>query len=138
MPTKKKAKPKATSGPKASANAEFESTFKELKRVLGAFAPKLKVTDDEPHKYTLVTKSKNWRGQHMFFGALMQGKAYVSYHIMALYMDPELIKTVPPELKKRMQGKACFNFRSPDDVVFRQLKDVTQACLEKYRAKNWL
>jgi hypothetical protein len=74
----------------------------------------------------------------MFFGAVMTGKAYVSYHLMPLYACPELTATISPELKKRMQGKSCFNFREPDSALFAQLGDLTKAGLEKYRAKKWL
>ena len=48
----------------------------------------------------------------MFFGAVVTGKAYVSYHLMPLYTCPWLVKTVSADLKKRMQGKSCFNFRA--------------------------
>jgi hypothetical protein len=132
-----KTKP-AGSASLARAGADFERTFQGLRKVLAAFAPKLRVTSDEPRKYYLVTKANSWRGGPMFFGAVMQGKAYISYHLMALYLYPELKKSLPPELNQHMQGKACFNFRAPDDVLFRQLKDVTRRVLEKYRAEKWL
>ena len=54
------------------------------------------------------------------------------------YTHPELKKPISAELKKRMQGKACFNFRSPDQELFRELADLTQSGLEKYRAKGWM
>jgi hypothetical protein len=74
----------------------------------------------------------------MFFGAVMMGKAYASYHLMPLYVCPELVRTISPELKKRMQGKSCFNFREPDPALFAQLGNLTKASLEKYREKKWL
>ena len=48
----------------------------------------------------------------MFFGSVRLGKAYVSYHLMPLYMRPALTSLVSPVLKKRMQGKTCFNFKA--------------------------
>lgn len=74
----------------------------------------------------------------MFFGAVMTGKAYVSYHLMALYMHPELVAGLSPELKKRMQGKSCFNFHKADLELFKELSVVTGRGLEKYREKNRL
>ena len=74
----------------------------------------------------------------MFFGAVMMFKGYVSYHLMPLYACPELAKTVSSSLKKRMQGKSCFNFRAPDAALFAELSELTNAGLEEYRAKNWL
>ncbi len=136
LKTKPKTKPRAKSPARAS--ADFGAVFEELKKVMGTVAPQLRVIDDQPEKYSLVTQSKSWRGGPMFFGAITLGKAYVSYHLMALYVCPELTKEVPLGLGKRKQGKACFNFRAPDVALFAELRDLTKAGLEKYRAKNWL
>ena len=38
------------------------------------------------------------------------GKSYVSYYLMPVYATPGLVESLSPELRKRMQGKACFNF----------------------------
>lgn len=138
MPQAKNAKRKQTGVVKTSNNAAFAETFEGLKRILSEFAPALKITSNEPQKYYLVTKSKSWKGGPMFFGAVMLGKAYVSYHLMPLYTHPELVKSLSPELKKRMQGKSCFNFRNPNEALLRELRNLTQAGLEKYRAKSWL
>lgn len=157
MPTKKAAKKSVTKKASRAKNAktaalprgkkpatksatavDFAATFAGLKNVMDAFAGELLVTADEPKKYYLVTKSKSWKGGPMFFGAVMMGKAYVSYHLMPLYTHPELAKTVSPELKKRMQGKSCFNFREPDLALFAQLGELAKVGLEKYREKKWL
>ena len=122
----------------AADEGEFAAAFDGLKKVITAFAPELWVSADEPQKYYLVTKSHSWKGGPMFFGAVIMGKAYVSYHLMALYSCPELVKMISPELKKRMQGKSCFNFKAPDGALFAELGGLTRAGLEKYRAKNWL
>ncbi len=124
--------------PKSSPDANFAATFAGLKTVMSPFVTELQVTSDEARKYYLVTKAKSWKGGPMFFGAVMMGKAYVSYHLMPLYACPDLVKTVSSDLKKRMQGKSCFNFRVPDDVLFAELGVLTKAGLEKYRSKNWL
>jgi hypothetical protein len=132
--TRTSTKTKGSSG----ATADFAVTFAKLRGVMSAFAPELRVTVDEPHKYYVVTQSNSWRGGPMYFGAVMQGKAYVSYHLMPLYVCPELVKAVPPTLKKRMQGKACFNFRAPDDALFKELRELSQLGLNKYKSKKWL
>lgn len=147
MPTRKAKKGstrKTTAKARAKAkssrvvNADFATTFASLKKVMSGFDSELQATVDEPRKYYLVTRARSWRGGPMFFGAVMMGKAYVSYHLMALYTHPELVKTVSPELRKRMQGKSCFNFRAVDAPLFKELHELTRAGLEKYRAKNWL
>ncbi len=138
----KKTKTKTKTAPRSkrptAPAGDFADTFEGLKTIMGGVASHLHVTHDEPKKYQLVTKSSSWRGGPMYFGAVMMGKAYVSYHLMALYVCPELEKVVPAGLKKRKQGKACFNFRAPDAALFAELSELTKAGIEKYRAKNWL
>jgi hypothetical protein len=72
----------------------------------------------------------------MFFGAVISGRAYVSFHLMPLYWDPSLIENISPQLKKRMQGKSCFNFTSPDPALFRELGKLTGKGFALYREKN--
>ncbi len=66
------------------------------------------------------------------------GKNYVSYHLMPVYMNRVLQKRISPELKKRMQGKACLNFSEVNPALFRQLTDLTAACFEVYRALKYV
>ena len=66
-------------------------------------------------------------GRPLYFAGVKTGKNYVSYHVMPLYMKPDLLKVVPPALKKRMQGKACFNFTTVDRDQLKDLASVTKA-----------
>jgi hypothetical protein len=66
-----------------------------------------------------------------------RGKNYVSFHLMPIYMNPALQKRVSPQLKKRMQGKACFNFSAVDPVLFRELEELTAAGFAGYRERGF-
>jgi len=91
---------------------DFEATFAALKPILAKYAKSLTVKKDTPTEYTVYSKEPSpfpqHKGQPLFFGGIKIGKAYVSFHLMPLYMRPTKIS---PELNKRMQGKACFNFK---------------------------
>jgi hypothetical protein len=89
-------------------NAEFEAVFADLRAILADYAPKLKVVRDKPGDYYLDTHTMGKNKKPIMFGAARIGKAYVSYYFMPVYSDA--IKGMSPALKKRMQGKACFNF----------------------------
>ena len=53
-----------------------------------------------------------------------------------LYMSPELNKKISPALKKRMQGKACFNFKTePDSGMLEELASLTEAGFQQFRAQ---
>ena len=76
--------------------------------------------------------------QRIFFAAVRIGKAYVSFHLMPVYACPDLLKDLSPELKKRMQGKSCFNFNRVDDQLFRELKKLTRSGFDKFNDAEFL
>jgi hypothetical protein len=123
--------------------ADFGRAFSTLKAVLAGHAKRLSVKADSPTEYTLVTKSPSpfpqHKGQPLYFGSVRLGKAYVSFHLVPLYMNPTLAKTISPSLKKRMQGKACFNFKhDPDAATIAELKGLTDAAQKQWSGQNWL
>jgi hypothetical protein len=62
------------------------------------------------------------------------GKRYVSFYLMAVYGSPELLASVSPELRRRMQGKSCFNVTRFDDQLFAELADFARRSIDGYRA----
>src|SRR5689334_24730321 len=98
----------------------------------------MSVKADTTTEYTLLTKSPSpfpqHKGQPLFFGSIRVGKAYVSFHLLPIYMCPEMNKLVSPELKKRMQGKACFNFKNdPEPAQIAGLKKLIEAGVRNWR-----
>ncbi len=53
---------------------------------------------------------------------------------MPVYYHPQLLDNISQELKKRMQGKSCFNFNDLDDNLFAELKSLTKSCYDKYKS----
>jgi len=122
----------------AAQTAGFTEVFNALKPVFAKYEKRLFVKADKPDHYYLETKSRSYQGERMFFGALRTGKAYVSLYLMPLYSYPELLKTVPSGLKKRMQGKSCFNFTAVDPEAIGQLKEVVAAGFKKFGEEKLL
>jgi hypothetical protein len=132
-----KRKPRAPGGKKKEkSKADFASVFSQLRGVMKAYDSLYNVKTDQPKRYYLETKDARNKGNPMMFGAVILGKAYVSYHLVPLYVCPELKKTVPKELGKRMQGMACFNFKETDDLLFKQLGELTAASHEAFSKKK--
>ena len=67
----------------------------------------------------------------MYFGSVRAGKAYVSFHLMPLYMCPALKGGMSPALRKRMQGKTCFNFKTGPEPR------LTEAGFKKWAEMKW-
>jgi hypothetical protein len=110
----------------------FDEIFVVLRTVMAKHAGRLAVQTDTPIEYSLVTKTPSPFPQHkgnpMWFGAVKLGKAYVSYHLMPLYMSQALNTNIPAALRKRMQGKTCFNFKTlPDEELIADLTGLTAA-----------
>jgi hypothetical protein len=122
---------------------DFTAVFAVLKPVLMKYSNCLAVTADSPIEYALVTKSASpfpqHKGQPLSFGSVRLGKAYVSFHLMPIYMCPELMKTIPPALRKRMQGKTCFNFRAkPEPELIAGLTQLTEAGFRQWSERKWV
>jgi len=53
---------------------------------------------------------------------------------MPVYADPSLLEGLSMALRKRMQGKACFNFTRPlDERTRAELTELTRRGVERYR-----
>jgi hypothetical protein len=118
--------------------SEFAHVFFALKRI---FAPHLKylhLNTDTRDRYYLETRSASYQGKPLFFGAVVSGKSYVSFHFMPLYWDPSLAKKISPKLRKHMHGKSCFHFTTGDPALFRELTRLSAKGLALYRRKNLL
>jgi hypothetical protein len=122
---------------------DFEAAFSALKTVLEKYAKQLAVRTDTAAAYSVGGKTPSpfpqHKGQPMWFGEVRLGKAYVSFHLMPLYMNPPLQTAIPANLKERMQGKTCFNFKKePEPELLKELDQLTRAALADWDAKHWL
>jgi len=49
----------------------------------------------------------------------------VSFHLMGVYGNPKLLDGCSEDLRARMQGKSCFNFKNADEALFAELERLT-------------
>ena len=111
---------------------QFEATFAALKAILKKYEPGMVVQTDEPGCYSLNT-GKTHKKKPVMFVAVRLGKSYVSFHLMPVYCCPELLEELSEPLRARMQGKACFNFKTVDPALVEELALLTEQALEKFR-----
>jgi hypothetical protein len=143
-PAKKPAakKPTASKKPapakkKPTAPAAFTETFNRLKAILTPYAKNMVVMKDDAEWYYLDTKYTGYNKKPIGFGAVRLGKAYVSFYLMCVYCNPTQMANMSPELKKRMQGKSCFNFKEPSDALFAELAQLTKTSAEWMDTIDW-
>ena len=116
----------------------FAPTFQKLRAILEPYASKLIVVHDTDSNYYLDTKHVMKNKHRVFFGAVRLGKAYVSFHLMPVYARPALLDDISPELKKHMQGKSCFNFKSVDVKLFKELARLTKTGFATFNDPGFL
>lgn len=112
---------------------ESNNTFDQLKKVLVKFEKHLSVLHNKPDNYYLNTPDTVNKKKPEFFDAVQVKKSYVSFHLMPVYYYPELLDEISDELKSKMQGKSCFNFKEIDKSLLSELKSLTKSAFEKYR-----
>ncbi|MEO0899818.1 MAG: hypothetical protein AAFY71_25625 [Bacteroidota bacterium] len=117
---------------------EAEKNFTKLKEVLSSLDNGLEIKKDAPDYYYLNT-NKKIKGKDIFFGAVQIRKSYVAYHLYPVYTNPELLDEISDSLKKRMQGKSCFNFKK--EITEEQLngiKELTRKSYQKFIEKEFI
>jgi hypothetical protein len=133
---------------------DLQPVFEELRRRMslheGPFRPSFNASDansagarkvDDPTpqtSYLLLGAANEKYPDGLMFGGVQLGKRYVSYHLMCVYMSPDLLEAMSPQLRKRMQGKSCFNFTKVDEELFDELSAITAKGRELYAARGWL
>ena len=110
----------------------MDDVFDRLKKILRPYQRRLRVLEDTDTSYSLASKTLVHRGKPLYFGGVAKRKNYVSYYLMAVYGSRQLQESISPALKRRMQGKSCFNFTTADDALFKELATLTRASAQLY------
>jgi len=119
-----------------SPQPDFPLVFEKLKSILKPYETGLNITADAPEAYSLDGPySEKWK-KELFFGSARIKKNYVSFYLMPVYMYPDLLREISPELKKRMQGKSCFNFKKVEPELFRELEDIAKKSYERFQKEE--
>lgn len=104
------------------------SLFAALSSVLRAHVAGMSIKTDEPGNLYVEHAAATPKSKPKFFGAVQVKKSYVSYHLMPVYEDPSLLNGISDALRKRMQGKSCFNFSAQEPQLFDELNALTKKC----------
>ena len=117
---------------------EFKEVFAKLKAIFKPYAKNMDAVHDNETYYLLNTRHLMRNKQPLCFGGVRMGKNYVSFYLMSVYACPDLLKSMSSELKKRMQGKSCFNFKEVDEKLFEELATLTKAGAAKFNDQKFI
>jgi hypothetical protein len=118
--------------------SELANVFTELHNIMAPYGAKLDVKRDDAEEFYVDTRHLQKNKKPLFFGAVQVKKSYVAYHLFPVYLKPELLASISPDLKARMQGKSCFNFKAPEPGLFKELSALTKAAFVSYKAQGFV
>jgi hypothetical protein len=127
--------------------AGLETVFAALREVLAAHATGFTVAVDTSKRYGLKgpvgpAALRAWggkaRSQTMPVAWVEVRKNYVSYHLMGIAGNPQLVSGLTPALRARMQGKSCFNFKEVNKGLMSELSRVTGQSLLGMRKAGYI
>lgn len=138
---KMQAKSKAETRTKSAAKSDFSAAARKLEAILMKYQRGSLKSRPDPWiggVCLIGPANEASKGREVWFGAVGERKSYVSYHLMPVYAFPDLLKKVSPELKARMQGKSCFNFKEVDEKLFAELARLTEEGYKRFKEEKLL
>jgi hypothetical protein len=111
--------------------ADFDEVFERLKGMLEPYAAEMHVSYDDDTSFGLDMAPAAERNPTTWFAGIRRGKRYVSIYLMPVYVEPSLLDGSSPELRKRQQGKSCFNFTKVDERLFAELASILRRGYEQ-------
>jgi hypothetical protein len=105
---------------------------------MAPYAARLHATRDDERELYVDTRYIQRNKKPLFFGAVQRKKSYVSFHLMPVYVQPDLLASLSPTLKARMQGKSCFNFTAVEKPLFKELAALTKAGFASYKEQGFV
>jgi hypothetical protein len=109
---------------------EFQRLFERFKGMLAPYAARMHVSADDPRMFGVDMAPEGERDPTTWFAGTRLGKRYVSYYLMPVYVRPALLDGISPELRRRMQGKSCFNLTKVDETLLSELESLTRSGYE--------
>ena len=113
---------------------DLDGVHDRLRAILSPFRDDLSVTRDGPGGLVIEVpglEGKPWG----YVAGTRLGKRYVSFYLMPVYASADLAASISPDLRKRMQGKSCFNFTTVDEILFGELADLAARGSPAFRAQ---
>ena len=117
---------------------DFDAVFAALQKILKPYEKRTTVKEASGTSYTLLAGRDEKKKRELWFASVAIHKSYVSYYLMPIYMNAALQAAVSPALRKRMQGKACFNFKRVEHELFEELAVLTRKGFEGFEREGYI
>jgi hypothetical protein len=116
----------------------FPEVFSALRSILTRQAGTLVIAEDTAGSFRLEGGLHPKHRKPIPVAWVLVGKAYVSFHHMGVCGQAALLKSMSPQLRARMQGKACFNFTTAEPRLLAELEDISALAFEALRRSPFM
>jgi len=117
---------------------EKSKLFQLLRSILAAYEKNMTCTEDSAESYNLFTQHMMKNKKPLYFGGIKINKSAVSFHFMPVYLYPDLLDSMAPELKSKLSGKSCFTIKSNEKEVLAGLKALAKIGFDAYRKAGYV
>lgn len=112
--------------------ADLPAVEARLRVILERYGDRL----EAGHVSGLDTLNRPGGGAHDFFAGVKTGARHVSLDLKPVSTWPQLLGGVSPALRKRMQGKSCFNFAVVDEGLLAELEALVERAFTAYQSRG--
>jgi hypothetical protein len=139
--------PRGVADPEVQMSVQLVPVYARLRSLLQARNSGLAVNKDAANHFGLVAPVgpatlKAWGGKQKApripVAWVEVKKSYVSFHLMGIYMNPKLESALSERLRAHMHGKSCFNFKTVDESLFKELDNVTAESFNALRKGGYI
>ena len=120
----------------------FNTIFTQLKTAIAKYNPPLvakKENEKEYHLYSIKDVEYMERQFHeIYFAATVIKKNFVGFYFFPLYTHPQYFAGLPPELKKTLKGKTCFNIKKMDAILLTQVQELLKKGFDLYKKEKFI
>ncbi len=106
--------------------------FAALRKLYAPYLGRFNRMHDNDKVLYLESKTATFNKKPMFIGGVRRGKSSVSVYLMPVYCFPEMLDSISPELRKRLGGKSCFNFKKVEPETFAELGVLIKRGIDKF------
>ena len=128
----------ATSARSNTGTAGGATLFATLRRILRQHEAALVVARDEAGEYELTTRTVGENGKPLFFGGVRTFRSHTAFYLNPLATNPQWVESMSEHLRKRLEGKSAFHFKTVEPVLFEELSALTARALQAWKTAGKL
>ncbi len=128
----------------ALTDAAKKELMNQINLLMKEFCPPLQVSKEGPGGLELMGNVPTAYGSRkvmvpgMYFASTAIRKSSVVFYFFPAYMEVEVFKEKAPKTWSLLQGKTCFHFRKPEDLVRKEIQALFKLGISGYKKNGWI